>query len=116
MAPPFKTAEFDIMYGTGISHIGEIIDVGVELGIIKKSGAWFYYGETRLGQGRDNVRKLFEDNAELAAEIEEKIMAAASDNPDAVAAGDRDDEMEIMPEEPVSAPRKSIDIDIAVDE
>ncbi len=116
VAPPFKTAEFDIMYGTGISHIGEIIDVGVELGIIKKSGAWFYYGETRLGQGRDNVRKLFEDNAELAAEIEEKIMAAASDNPDAVAAGDRDDEMEIMPEEPVSAPRKSIDIDIAVDE
>lgn len=116
VAPPFKTAEFDIMYGTGISHIGEIIDVGVELGIIKKSGAWFYYGETRLGQGRDNVRKLFEDNAELAAEIEEKIMAAASDNPDAVAAGNRDDETAIMPEEPVSAPRKSIDIDIAVDE
>lgn len=116
VAPPFKTAEFDIMYGTGISHIGEIIDVGVELGIIKKSGAWFYYGETRLGQGRDNVRKLFEDNAELAAEIEEKIMAVASDNPDAVAAGNRDDETAIMPEEPVSAPRKSIDIDIAVDE
>ena len=116
VAPPFKTAEFDIMYGTGISHIGEIIDVGADLGIIKKSGAWFYYGETRLGQGRDNVKKLFEDNPELTAEIEAKIMAAASENPDAVAPQNPDDEIEIMPEEPISAPRRKVDIDIAVDE
>ncbi len=116
VAPPFKTAEFDIMYGTGISHIGEIIDVGADLGIIKKSGAWFYYGETRLGQGRDNVKKLFEDNPELTAEIEEKIMAAATEDADAIVGKNPDDEIEIMPEEPVSAPRRSVDIDIAVDE
>jgi len=116
VAPPFKTAEFDIMYGTGISHIGEIIDVGADMGIIKKSGAWFYYGETRLGQGRDNVKKLFEDNPELTAEIEEKIMAAASDNADSAVAVNPDDDIEIMPEEPISAPRRSVDIDIAVDE
>ena len=114
VAPPFKTAEFDIMYGTGISHTGEIVDAGVELGIVKKSGAWFYYGETRLGQGRDNVKKLFEDNPELAEEIEAKIMAAVTDGADAVAS--QDDEIEIMPEEPVARPHKSVDIDIAVDE
>ncbi len=116
VAPPFKTAEFDIMYGSGISHIGEIIDVGVDLGIIKKSGAWFYYGETRLGQGRDNVKKLFEDNPELTAEIEEKIMAIANEDADAIVAKSADDEIEIMPEEPIASPRRSVDIDIAVDE
>ena len=115
VAPPFKTAEFDIMYSTGISHIGEVIDVGVDVGIIKKSGAWFYYGETRLGQGRDNVKKLFEDNKELAEEIEAKIMAVANENPDAIAPVNPDDEIEIMPEEP-TVQRKRVDIDIAVDE
>lgn len=117
VAPPFKSAEFDIMYGTGISHTGEIVDAGVELGVMKKSGAWFYYGETRLGQGRDNVKKLFEDNPELAAEIEEKIMAAVKTGE--VVAEDTafgDDDFEIMPEEPTSRPRKTVDIDIAVDE
>ncbi len=117
VAPPFKTAEFDIMYGTGISHIGEIIDVGVDLGVIKKSGAWFYYGETRLGQGRDNVKKLFEDNPELAKEIEDKIMAVYDAPEEAAAAvASADDEVEIMPEDPADMPRKSVDIDIAVDE
>ena len=115
VAPPFKVAEFDIMYGTGICHTGEIIDVGAELGILKRSGAWFYYGETRLGQGRDNVKKLFEENKELAAEIEEKIMAAVSEQKDAVVPPVQDDEY-IMPTEPVARPRKTIDIDIAVDE
>ncbi|MCQ2344304.1 MAG: recombinase RecA [Paludibacteraceae bacterium] len=76
VAPPFRKAEFDIMFGTGISRSGEIIDLGVENGIIKKSGAWFSYGETRLGQGRDAAKQLMEDNPELAAEIEEKIMTA----------------------------------------
>ncbi len=116
VAPPFKTAEFDIMYGTGISHIGEIIDVGVESGILKKSGAWFYYGETRLGQGRDNVKKLFEDNKELAEEIENKIMQKASEDAAVGGIASADDEIEIMPEEPIARPRREIDIDIAVDE
>ena len=117
VAPPFKTAEFDIMYGKGICHTGEIVDAGVELGIVKKSGAWFYYGETRLGQGRDNVKKLFEDNPELAEEIENKIMAAVnagSEIGDAVPTGD--DAIEIMPEEPTARTHKSVDIDIAVDD
>ncbi len=114
VAPPFKVAEFDIMYGTGISHTGEIVDAGVETGVIKKSGAWFYYGETRLGQGRDNVKKLFEDNIELAEEIENKIMAIITED-SSKAAPVADDEEYIMPTEPI-APRKSIDIDIAVDD
>ena len=116
VAPPFKTAEFDIMYGTGISHTGEIVDAGVELGIVKKSGAWFYYGETRLGQGRDNVKKLFEDNPELAEEIENKIMAAVTASAEEGEVISPDDAIEIMPEEPTSRPRKSVDIDIAVDD
>ncbi len=116
VAPPFKTAEFDIMYGTGISHTGEIIDAGVELGILKKSGAWFYYGETRLGQGRDNVKKLFEDNPELAEEIENKITAAFSEGKELPESDNPDDMIEIMPEEPTARPRKTVDIDIAVDE
>jgi protein RecA len=76
MAPPFKKAEFDIMYGEGISKIGEIIDLGVELNIIKKSGSWFSYGETRLGQGRDSVKNLLQDNPELSNELEAKIREA----------------------------------------
>ena len=73
VAPPFKTAEFDIMYGEGISKVGEIVDLGVNYGIIKKSGAWFSYGETRLGQGRDNVKNLFKNAKALSAEIEKQI-------------------------------------------
>jgi recombination protein RecA len=73
VAPPFKKAEFDIMYGQGISKVGEIIDLGSDFGIIKKSGSWFSYGETKLGQGRDAVKKLLTDNPELADELEGKI-------------------------------------------
>jgi recombination protein RecA len=73
MAPPFKKAEFDIMYGEGISKIGEIIDLGVEFEIVKKSGSWFSYGDTKLGQGRDAVKQLLSDNPELAEELEAKI-------------------------------------------
>ena len=76
VAPPFRQAEFDIMYGEGISKIGEIIDMGVDHEIVKKSGSWFSYGDTKLGQGRDAVRQLLIDNPELAEEIEEKIRAA----------------------------------------
>ena len=74
VAPPFRKAEFDIMFGEGISRSGEIVDLGVENGIIKKSGSWFSYGETKLGQGRDGVKKLLEDNPELSAELEAKLM------------------------------------------
>ncbi len=76
VAPPFKTAEFDIMYGKGISRAGEVLDWGVELGIIKKSGAWFSYEGSKLGQGRDNVKKIIEDNPELMEELEAKIYEA----------------------------------------
>ncbi len=76
VAPPFKVAEFDIIYGEGISKIGEIIDLGVDLEIIKKSGSWFSYGETKLGQGRDSLKKLLLENIELQSEIENKIIEA----------------------------------------
>ena len=73
VAPPFRVCEFDIMYGEGISKLGEIIDIGTEAGIIDKSGSWFSYGETKLGQGRDSVKKLLKDNPELCEELEKKI-------------------------------------------
>ncbi len=73
VAPPFRSVEFDIMFGEGISKVGEIIDIGVELEIVKKSGSWFSYGDTRLGQGRETVKQLLLDNPELANEIEAKI-------------------------------------------
>jgi recombination protein RecA len=76
VAPPFRKAEFDIMFGEGISKSGEIVDLGVEYGIIKKSGSWFSYGDTRLAQGRDAVKQLIQDNPELAEELENKIVAA----------------------------------------
>ncbi|HJS01447.1 MAG TPA: recombinase RecA [Flavobacterium sp.] len=75
VAPPFKVAEFDIMYGEGVSKTGEILDLAVEFEIVKKSGSWFSYGETKLGQGRDAVKSLIKDNPELAEELEEKIKA-----------------------------------------
>ena len=76
VAPPFKLSEFDIMYGKGISKLGEIIDLGVEHGIIDKSGSWFSYGETKLGQGRDSVKTILTDNPELCDELEVKIVEA----------------------------------------
>ena len=80
VAPPFRQAEFDIMYGEGISKVGEIVDLGVEHNIIKKSGSWFSYGDTKLGQGRDAVKILFNDNEGLMEEIEGKIREALSTN------------------------------------
>ncbi|MBT7240730.1 MAG: recombinase RecA [Flavobacteriaceae bacterium] len=76
VAPPFKTAEFDIMYGQGVSKVGEVIDLGVDFEIIKKSGSWFSYGETKLGQGRDAVKTLLLDNPDLMDELEGKIKEA----------------------------------------
>ena len=121
VAPPFKAAEFDILYGEGISHVGELVDVGVETNILKKSGAWFYYGDTRLGQGRDNVKKLFLDNPELAKEIEDKIFAAVKAGTEVTGVSaepsEGDSEPVIEPTAPENIrPRKKVDIDIAVDE
>ena len=118
VAPPFKTAEFDIMYGTGISHVGELVDVGVETDVLKKSGAWFYYGETRLGQGRDNVKKLLSENKEMAQEIEDKIFAAVKAGAEITGANDEeDDEPGIEPVAPENIrPHKNVDIDIAVED
>jgi recombination protein RecA len=73
VAPPFKVVEFDIMYGRGISKAGEIIDLGVELNVVQKSGSWFSYSGNKLGQGRDSVKQLIEDNPELMDELERKI-------------------------------------------
>ncbi len=80
VAPPFQKAEFDIMFGKGISKTGEIIDMGVELGIIKKSGSWFSYEDNKLGQGRDGVRQLLDDNLELCEQLENKIKEAVAKN------------------------------------
>ncbi len=80
VAPPFKTAEFDIMYGEGVSKTGEILDLAVEFEIIKKSGSWFSYGDTKLGQGRDAVKALIKDNPEMADELELKIKDAIKEN------------------------------------
>src|SRR5476651_416890 len=85
VAPPFRIAEFDIMFGEGISKVGEIIDLGVEHNIIKKAGSWFSYGETKIGQGRDAVKSLLNDNPDLMEEIEGKIREALSKKTEVVA-------------------------------
>jgi recombination protein RecA len=80
MAPPFRTVEFDIMFGEGISKAGELIDLGVDCGVITRSGTWFSFGEERLGQGRDNVKTLFKERPDLLAEVETKVRAAIGHN------------------------------------
>ena len=80
VAPPFKTSEFDIMYGEGISKVGEVLDLAVEHDIVKKSGSWFSYEDTKLGQGRDAVKSLIKDNPDLMDELEEKVRALINDN------------------------------------
>jgi recombination protein RecA len=76
VAPPFKEVEFDIMYGEGISKMGELLDMGVKAGIVAKSGSWFSYGDERIGQGRENAKTYLRDNSEIAYDIEDKIRAA----------------------------------------
>ena len=116
VAPPFKEAEFDVMYGKGISKVGEIVDLGAKFGIIKKSGAWFGYGELRLGQGRDNAKTYLEENPELAAEIEalirKKLQGTDSGNENTAPAPQ-------VPAAESAAPAKKVsraDIDILVDD
>ena len=92
VAPPFKTAEFDILYGKGISRSGEIIDYAIQLDIIKKSGSWFSYEGERIGQGKDNVRKLIESKPEFLAELDAKIRAMKDALPEAVEEFELDDD------------------------
>ena len=117
VAPPFREAEFDVMYGKGISHTGELVDMGLEFDLLKRSGAWFYYGDTRIGQGKDSVKQLLEENEELANELQEKIMEkyaarmSGKHNPVPEA------EEVIMPIEAEPAvPHKKVNIDIAVED
>lgn len=124
VAPPFKTAEFDIMYGKGISKSGEIVDLAVEHGIIKKSGAWFSYNDERLGQGRDNVKRIIEENKELASELEEKVMAALKGKEDdEMAANNNADAAKTaapaagaVPEPPVPKVTSRVNLDVDVDD
>ncbi len=121
VAPPFREAEFDVIYGKGISKVGEIVDMGLELEVLKRSGAWFYYGETRIGQGRENVKNLFEENPEFAAEVEEKVRARYAEIMGAKGKKEevKDDEPVIMPIEAEPKPEikhKKVNIDIAVDD
>ncbi|MFO1189260.1 MAG: recombinase RecA [Alphaproteobacteria bacterium] len=92
LAPPFKTVEFDIMYGEGISKTGELVDIGVEAGIVEKSGAWFSYDGQRIGQGRENSKQFLRDNPEVAARIEQQIRANAGLVAQAMMQGGGDDE------------------------
>ena len=117
VSPPFKEAEFDIMYGTGISKVGEIVDLGVKYDVITKSGAWFSYGETRLGQGRDNVKLLFQREKDLAKEVEDKVRALI----ESVKIGPRPEEEKKETVVAPKAPRRSATsararIDIAVED
>lgn len=119
VSPPFKEAEFDIMYGTGISKVGEIVDLGVKFDIIKKSGAWFSYGETRLGQGRDNVKLLLQKEKLLCDEIENKIRDCVKKLKDEKAGVKNENkEPEIFVPTPVKRSSSSVRarIDIAVDD
>ncbi|WP_295585883.1 DNA recombination/repair protein RecA [uncultured Subdoligranulum sp.] len=127
VAPPFREAEFDIMFGEGISKLGEILDLGVKLGIVQKSGAWFNYGDMRLGQGRDNAKQFLKEHPEVAGEIE-KIVRANADR--LLAAGKKgsvkplDPSEIIRPAAPGEAPAapaakttgSEVDLDIMVDE
>lgn len=114
VAPPFREAEFDIMYGKGISYVGELVDMGLKYDILRRSGAWFYYGETRLAQGRDNVKNLLEDNSELAKEIETKLISAM--NGEAVEQTAVSLNLEPTEETQKTPRRKKVNIDIAVDD
>ena len=113
VAPPFKTAEFDIMYGKGISKEGELIDMAVEYGIIKRSGAWFYYGELRMAQGRDNAKMYLTENPAVFEEIQQKVTEAIQHKGE-------DEPMVISSAAPVAeetkTPSARISIDVAVDD
>ena len=116
VAPPFKTCEFDMIFGHGISRMGELVDYAVELGFIKKSGAWFSYNDMRIGQGRENTKKFLQENEDIRLEIEEKVMANAQqidnsmtegDETEAAAPAEETPAPEAPAEEAAPAPKKS---------
>ena len=123
IAPPFREAEFDILYGKGISKYGELVDIAAKLDIIQKSGAWFSYGDMRLGQGRDNVKEILKNNVELGEEIERKVLeslnigktAVQNESDDKPLAGTKIAEPEAEPEKPATRGRKK-NIDIMVED
>ena len=116
VAPPFKTAEFDIMFGEGISRESELVDMAVSMDIMKKSGAWFSYGETRVGQGRENTKQYLRDNPEIANEIEAKIREKIEESRNKT--DDFDGEDEIIAYKPVATTKDEAraKIDIIVDD
>ncbi|MBQ1284501.1 MAG: recombinase RecA, partial [Clostridia bacterium] len=120
VAPPFKTAEFDIMYGKGISATGEILDLAVQFDIVKKSGAWFYYNEDRIGQGRDNVKNVLEENAAMLSELKEKVIAAMKDKREAELLKKPKKEEAPVISEPTEAPKprtaSKINLDVDVED
>ena len=120
VAPPFKEAEFDIMYGEGISRMGEIVDLGVKVGVLKRSGAWFYYGEQRMGQGRDNTKVTLQQNPELAKEISDLVMEKLQESTlSQMAKKTEAPAAAPAPAEEAPAPKKispKINIDVAVDD
>ena len=120
VAPPFKTAEFDIMYGKGISATGEILDLAVQFDIVKKSGAWFYYNEERIGQGRDNVKNVLEENAAMLSELKEKVIAAMKEKREAELLKKPKKEEAPVISEPAEAPKprttSKINLDVDVED
>ena len=119
VAPPFKEAEFDIMYGEGISRVGELIDLGVKVGVLKRSGAWFYYGEQRLGQGRDNTKITLQQNPDIAKEISDLVMEKLQESTLSQMAKKTEEPAAAAPavEAPVvSKVSPKINIDVAVDD
>lgn len=121
IAPPFREAEFDILYGKGISRDGEIIDLAMKFDVVRRSGAWFYYGESRIGQGRDNAKKFIMENDDVRKEIEEKIMAMIAEQKTGVKsdaaekAGADTLPVTAAPEKP-DKPAKKVNIDVAFDD
>ncbi len=119
VAPPFKTAEFDIMYGKGISATGEILDLAVQFDIVKKSGAWFYYNEERIGQGRDNVKNMLEENVAMLSELKEKVIAAMKEKREAELSKKPKEEAPVI-SEPTEAPKprttSKINLDVDVED
>ena len=124
VAPPFKEARFNVMYGTGISRIGEVLDVALELGIASKSGAWFSYGEERLGQGRVNVENMLKENRELYERIEKDVLKAIRPDLENTEAEDVTEEVAETEEKTVkstrkkakSAPKEDEEIELEVEE
>ena len=120
VAPPYREAEFDIMYGEGISRMGELLDLAVKHDVVQKSGAWFSYGETRLGQGRDNAKIYLKNNPELAKEVEEKLLAALhakrEDTPPPAPATSQATPVQVPAAKAKKTAAAKADIDITVDD